>query len=202
MTGTVRYRVTNCHFALTIEGETKKAAFVVETEEVHVSCRQNSSIKLLCWQPIGFSWMHANHYFDSCVVLNLHQWHHVTDIAYSFGAYGLKKKAPSVACSRSAMAAHLHGSQNGRRRKKWRARNNVFYTNRLSYKNSVTALINGRNAVRSDASPLSVASANEVSPTWSRRTGRACGASFSPHTSSGLVAEICCTIVEKPEQLV
>lgn len=32
--------------------------------------------------------------------------------------------------------------------------------------------------------------------------GRACGASFSPQTSGGLVAEICCAIVEKPEELV
>lgn len=72
----------------------------------------------------------------------------------------------------------------------------------VSYKNSGMALINARNAARSDTSPLFDASANEMSPSWSCRTGRACGASFSPQASGCLVAEICCTIVEKREQLV
>lgn len=72
-------------------------------------------------------------------------------------------------------------------------------------------LIRRRNAAGSGASSVVIVSANEGSSNQSRPTRRACRASFilfpppprpRPRRLSGSMTEICCTIVEKLEQLV
>lgn len=78
---------------------------------------------------------------------------------------------------------------------------NLFFRSRLSYENSSTALIKRRNVAGSDTSPVVTASANDSPRTKSSHWTSLYSIFFSRHIG-GSMAEICCTIIEKLEQLV
>lgn len=79
---------------------------------------------------------------------------------------------------------------------------NLFFRSRFSYENSSTALIKCRNVAGSDASPAVTISANESPRTQVVTLDKPVQHLFFCRHIGGSMAEICCTIIEKLEQLV
>lgn len=79
---------------------------------------------------------------------------------------------------------------------------NLFFRSRFSYENSSAALIKCRNVAGSDASPAVTISANESPRTQVVTLDKPVQHLFFSRHIRGSMAEICCTIIEKLEQLV
>lgn len=135
MTSTIRYRVTNCHFTLTIERETKKQHLLWKltwsTYHVGQILRVQSNHVDDHW---NFCCASTGQYFDSCAVLYLNQRHGIGDIIYTFVACDIGENTYRVFTLalqwRLGSAAHT----------KWAKEEKVartpqpLYTSRFSYK--------------------------------------------------------------------